>query len=658
MLRLIAVIFIVLPALSFVTSQATVYADSTESIYVPASTPIMSEVNGTSVPRPMEPWVDHWWDITFWTDTSGGHMPPYMTGQFTAVSNTIGNLVSGDAVLYLPLNVAYGTSSTNCVWFQFDVQLDPGGAVQWFIWDIQGPGTSSGDFHYTPIGIAYTPGHEYDFSLTTSGTNSVTFSIVDTTSSTSWSCSSWAWTVPSLNMLYDLSMFSPSSAVEGYTTSSQLTNVPYFPTKVGSGISYFWHSPGMAPSGIYTDVNVDSSSDYYWYMYGSRADLSVVKVVDLADAIPEDTLTYTVTVENIGTGTATAIELTDTFPDGTVETRMLVDLGPGDSTTETFSYVVPFPTADLTVLTNTATVNGEDLQGMPEEDPSNNVATASTVVHTPILDLSKTATPSVNAGEAITYTITYENTGSGDAEGVVIIDTLPKDVYYSLALDQGAGPAPDLVTINVDGTTTLTWLVASLPSSSGVMTIEYTARPSLLLFAGESVSNDATLDFTDANGNDYPELTASATTDITSVPPGQNPRSLGFFRNHNAFWSDEILARIQATDDRFDGADGTLPDGQLSASEVEAVLAHGGNQPKVLMMQLLTTYFNLATRQINADTLIDSSMANWLGLANVRDAVEYATNTLNLPVNKFTRARYSNITRVLDEINNNISEIY
>jgi len=395
----------------------------------------------------------------------------------------------------------------------------------------------------------------------------------------------------------------------------------------------------------------------FWLDFFSP-DLSVGKVVDLADAIPGDTLTYTVTVENIGTGTATAIELTDTFPDGTTETRMLDDLGPGDSTTETFSYVVPFPIADLTVLTNTATVKGEDLQGLPDEDPSNNVATASTVVHTPVLDLSKTATPLVNAGEMITHTITYENTGSGDAEGVVITDTLPKNVYYSLALDQGAGPAPDLVTVNVDGTTTLTWLIGSLPSGSGVMTIEYTARPTLLLFAGESVTNDATLDFTDANGNDYPELTTSATTDIASVPPGQDPKSLGFMRNHEEFWTEEILATIQATDDRFDGADGTVPNGQLSASETKAILAPAGNQPKVLTMQLLTTYFNLATRQINADTLIDSSMANQLGLANVRDAVEYAMNTLKLPVNKFTRTRYSNITLVLDQINNNISEIY
>lgn len=423
-------------------------------------------------------------------------------------------------------------------------------------------------------------------------------------------------------------------------------------------VRLFFADTGDFEDGAHETPHSEPELAYEDVLESLSFDLQVTKSVDLADAIPGDTLTYTMTVENLGKGPATKIELVDTFPDGTIETRSLTDIDAGGSTTETFTFLVPFPIGDLTVLTNTATVTGENLLGDPDADPSNNMATVSTVVHTPVLTLSKTATPFINAGEAITYTITYENTGSGDAEGVVITDILPIDVYYSVALDQGAGPAPNSVTVNVDGTTTLIWLVGSVPSGSGVMTIEYTARPSLLLFAGESVSNDATLDFTDANANDYPELPASATTVITSVPPGQDPRSLGFVRNHDEFWSDEILARIQATDDRFDGADGTTPDGSLSASEVEAVMRPGGNQPKVLLMQLLTTYFNLATRQINADTAIMSSVANQLGLANVRDAVEYARDTLELPVNKFNRRRYSDGTRVLDEINNNLSEVY
>jgi hypothetical protein len=88
------------------------------------------------------------------------------------------------------------------------------------------------------------------------------------------------------------------------------------------------------------------------------------------------------------------------------------------------------------------------------------------------------------------------------------------------------------------------------------------------------------------------------------------------------------------------------------------MFAPGGNQPKVLQMQLLATYFNLATRRINAGTVISSKMAGRLGLTNVRDAALYATATLLLPVDATTQDRYSDAIRVLDEINTNKSEVY
>lgn len=387
-------------------------------------------------------------------------------------------------------------------------------------------------------------------------------------------------------------------------------------------------------------------------------DLEVTKTVDLADAIPGDTLTYEVTIENVGTGRATEVELVDTFPDGTTETHALDDLEAGQSATENFDFVVPFPISDLAELVNTVTVSGENLRGQPEENTSNNSDTASTVVHTPEPVLEKTATASVNAGGPITYTVTYENVGSRDALAVVIDDTLPAEVYYSPALDEGSGPAPDSVATNADGTTTLTWQIGTLVSDSGTSSIEYTARPSLLVSGGDTITNDASLDFTDANGNDYPALTTNATTMITTVPPGMDPKSLGFLSKHQDLLTDEILAMIQATDDRFEGADGTTPDGQLSASEVEAVASERGKQPAMLRLKLLTTYFNLATREINADTALDSRTANNLSLESVADAVVYARDTLDLPVTKANRARYDHATRVLDEINNDRRLVY
>lgn len=391
-------------------------------------------------------------------------------------------------------------------------------------------------------------------------------------------------------------------------------------------------------------------------------DLKVTKTVDKADAIPGDILAYTVAIENVGNGQATAIQLVDTYPDGTAETRNLADIKPNQQATENFSYKVPFPIADLTVLTNTAAVTSQDILGDPDADQTNNESSASTIVHTPVLEVSKVASPAtINAGEPITYKISYQNTGSGDAKGIVITDTLPANVYYSAALDTGtAGPKPTSVVKNAaDGTTTLTWAIGDMGAASALATIEYKARPGLLFTGGQGVTNNVSLDFTDGNGNDYPAVTSSSSATITTVPPGKEPRTLGYWKNHPELWTAETLARIQATDQRFDGADGTAKDGILSTTEVQTVLNAGGTHEKVLKTQLLATYFNLATRQVNADTALKSNnLLASLSIANVKDAAVYAQNTLSVPANNSTKDRYSNAIAVLDGINSNKLEVY
>ncbi|WP_190413634.1 hypothetical protein [Streptomyces venezuelae] len=81
-------------------------------------------------------------------------------------------------------------------------------------------------------------------------------------------------------------------------------------------------------------------------------------------------------------------------------------------------------------------------------------------------------------------TLSYANTGSGAASGVTLTDTLPAGVYYSQALDLGAGPKPSSVTLNNDGTRTLVRNVGNLPAHSGDRQIVFTARPALLALAG------------------------------------------------------------------------------------------------------------------------------------------------------------------------------
>ncbi|WP_344830205.1 hypothetical protein [Nonomuraea dietziae] len=81
-------------------------------------------------------------------------------------------------------------------------------------------------------------------------------------------------------------------------------------------------------------------------------------------------------------------------------------------------------------------------------------------------------------------------------------------------------------------------------------------------------------------------------------------------------------------------------------------------QPGPARFQLLATLFDLAARQINASTQIDSKLTRKLGTRTVGEAVRYGFATLALPVNSSTAQRYSEATTLLDEIVNNKSEVY
>jgi uncharacterized repeat protein (TIGR01451 family) len=388
-----------------------------------------------------------------------------------------------------------------------------------------------------------------------------------------------------------------------------------------------------------------------------KADLKITKSADQTEAVGGDTVHYTTAVTDLGPGTATNVQVTDTLPDATTEVRSLLDLNSGGVNTITpkFTYSVPCATIDGTVLTNSVTVAGTDTDGVPDPYTDDNTATATTTVRAPVLTVGKTATATVNAGEAITYTLTYANTGSGGASNVTVTDTLAAGVYYSLALDLGAGPRPTSVTLNGDGTRTLVWNIGSVSAQSGNRTIVFTARPTLLALAGTTYANNVSVSYKNGSGAcTFAPVTASSTTTITVVPPTRDPMSQGFWKNHPELWTPEFLARIQATDQRYDSSQ----DGALSVAEAKAAFKDSNEPKTVLREQLLGTYLNMATRRINAGTAISSKTSKILGLNTVRDAVIYAQGTLALPVNPSTSLRYSNIIGVLSDINANKIEVY
>ncbi|MFG1708105.1 hypothetical protein ACFLIM_33340 [Nonomuraea sp. M3C6] len=386
-------------------------------------------------------------------------------------------------------------------------------------------------------------------------------------------------------------------------------------------------------------------------------DIATTKTVDHPDADPGDTLTYQVKLDNVGTGAATAIGLTDTPPSGPAQTRSVPHLGAGLSKTETFGYLIPCDTTNGGVLTNTATATAKDTGGGPEANTADNTATAATTVHAPKLTLAKTAPQTVNAGEAMTIELKVANAGSGTATRVTLTDTLPPEVFYSRALDQGTGPKPATVTTNPDGTTTLAWSLGSLDGGAS-SSVRFTARPSLLFVAGNELSGSASVAYENTNGCIYEPATATTSTRITEVTPTRNPWPQLSWQLQPQRQSAELLGRVQATDARFDGADGSAPDGALTRAEVNAVYALSINQSDLLRAQLLTSYLNLADRRINAATRIFSLAAAALELRSVGGAARHAQATLLLPDNLANLLRYGKATTVLTEINLNLSERY
>jgi uncharacterized repeat protein (TIGR01451 family) len=168
------------------------------------------------------------------------------------------------------------------------------------------------------------------------------------------------------------------------------------------------------------------------------ANLSLTKTDGPDPVLVNGTLTYTLTVFNIGPNAAEDVLLTDTLPSGVafvsatpvythsggVVTWSRVTLNPGVGITR---RVVVRPTTSGQIA-NRAEVSA--LQ--PDPQLANNVVTATTRVD-PVIDLAvakSASSATVIAGTSFTYTLTVSNAGPSGATGAVATDTLPSGVSF------------------------------------------------------------------------------------------------------------------------------------------------------------------------------------------------------------------------------------
>jgi uncharacterized repeat protein (TIGR01451 family) len=242
------------------------------------------------------------------------------------------------------------------------------------------------------------------------------------------------------------------------------------------------------------------------------------KSADVSTADPEDQITYTITYKNMGTGVATNVKITDTIPlevnfisstpnytsvSGSTYTWDIGTLNPGEGGNITITVEVKVGTADKTLLRNTATLYYSDANGNPYNPITDH---ADVVVTAPVMEFSKTASVSTaDPGDQFTYTIRYENVGTGNATNVKVTDTIPIELTFVSSLP---------VYTSVSGTT-YTWVIGDVAAGTGG-TITITVEVKVGTADETLLHNVATLYYADANGNDYTPIEDYADVKVTA----------------------------------------------------------------------------------------------------------------------------------------------
>ena len=171
------------------------------------------------------------------------------------------------------------------------------------------------------------------------------------------------------------------------------------------------------------------------------------KTVSIENPNFGDNVTYTVSVSNVGIGDAKAVVVRDVLGEGLVFVSAS-DGGVYDETTRTVTWIVDLAKGESKVFTVNATVSG---YGNVFNSLVVGNKTAGVNVTVPEINPNKTVSiENPNFGDNVTYTVTVSNDGIGDANNVVVKDTLGKGLKFISATGN--------YTFD-EATNTITWIV-------------------------------------------------------------------------------------------------------------------------------------------------------------------------------------------------------
>lgn len=334
-----------------------------------------------------------------------------------------------------------------------------------------------------------------------------------------------------------------------------------------SGSSYHYNADRGEPSITITAV--------------APADLELTKVVDRAEVQVGDTVTFTVTLTNLGPAAATGVQITDAVPGGLEVVEATASAGALDLDAGVWSLdsLAAGGTATLVLtvrsdqpgtFTNTVEVTASERpdpdstpgNGDPTEDDWSS-ATVTFATAPPELDLRKVAdaTGPVAPGDRIGYRLELLNVGAETATSVVLTDPTPEHTNYvpgSTTVDGEAIEDPA-------GNPLAQGLAIGDVAAGATVVVEYVVEVSADAPAG-AIVNTAT-----ATADGIPPVTATTTTQV-EVPSGPDPPPAGQSPGGPPATSDTAIAATGMREDP--GLGGGLAALSIAAGFGALLLAH------------------------------------------------------------------------------------
>ncbi|NWF78992.1 MAG: DUF11 domain-containing protein, partial [Chloroflexi bacterium] len=269
-------------------------------------------------------------------------------------------------------------------------------------------------------------------------------------------------------------------------------------------------------------------------------DLEVTKDDGESFVLPGQTLTYVLTVRNVGNRGATGVEVSDILPaglsfveasdsgvaSGGVVTWPPVDLAAGAEVSRSVTVTVadPFVASDGEI-TNIAEVRDDGANGTDANERNNRASDTDDV--RPDLEITKSdGGASAEPGGLIRFSLHYTNTGGIGVSGVTLRETVPLHTAFDASLAENAGwscaPAASAGSACV-------YTVGDLPAGASG-TVSFVVRVNDPLPAGvNEVINAARISDDGQKGPDRTpdNNTASETTPLDAAPDLQLTKSDG-----------------------------------------------------------------------------------------------------------------------------------